>query len=168
MSPSMSIELYLNLSASLYFHQIVVDASDLVLAYVTKNTLSDYSPALAAIQGKFYTRKMNWSAHSISISQIHTLHSTSTALPPSLSGTQLGNPLFWISNKITRFNRYEVITTVVSTDFTIALLPSMMVRQHDVSTVKVRHGEGPIVPPSWNNIGTTMLERGEKGPKRVV
>lgn len=38
---------------ALHSHQIIVDGSDLVLAFVMKNILSGYSPTLAAIEGEY-------------------------------------------------------------------------------------------------------------------
>lgn len=59
------------------------------------------------------------------------------------------------------YNRNNVVGTVLTTNFTIALLPSMVVEQHDFETVKLQHGEGPIVSPAVSSIGATTTERGE-------
>lgn len=57
-----------------------------------------------------------------------------------------------------------MIGTILSTNFTIAILPSMAAARLNLNTVKLRHGEGPIVPPEPENINAAVLERGEKGP----
>lgn len=54
-----------------------------------------------------------------------------------------------------------MIGTVFSTDFTIAILPSDYISSDETKVMKLRHGEGPIVPPEPENILAAVLERGE-------
>lgn len=63
------------------------------------------------------------------------------------------------------YSRDDVVGTILFTEFTIALLPSIVTVRNQLKTVKLRYGEGPIVLPEPNDLNAAALERGKKGPK---
>lgn len=83
------------------------------------------------------------------------------ALAPH-SGSGFGNLWHWLPHRIVHYNKDDVIGTIFFTESTITLLPSMVVARHQLQTVKLRHGEGPVVRPEPDGISAAVLEAGEK------
>lgn len=53
-----------------------------------------------------------------------------------------------------------MIGTVLSTEFTLAVLPSTVLSRYELKTVKLRYGEGPILSLEPDNVNAAVLERG--------
>ena len=132
-----------------------------------RDVLSEYSQAMAEVGGEFSREnklKHAFDLHPSNVCIVIHNHLGDFFAFLFLSAFQVFSPWYWAPNKILHFNRDDVIGTVLSTDFTIAVLPSMVVTRFELQTMKLRHGEGPIVPPEPENINAAVLERGEEGP----